>query len=107
MSVLLGLSGALIDANYNIQVVVTTQNLQLNNTDWHVILNPAGTIASLTVTLCISPFDGQIVNIRTSHIITTLSIVTGAGTIVGAPTTLALGAVTEGIYVAANTSWYF
>ncbi len=103
-----GLTGAICDSNYNYQQPATGFSITLSNTDWHVILDPAGTLATGTITMPPNPLQGQIVNIRSSQIITTLTISPNSGQgVVGAPTTLGVGGSTEGIYRLNNGNWYF
>jgi hypothetical protein len=70
-------------------------------------LKPAGTIATLTVTLPVTPNDGHTVQIMCSQIVTTLTLDAGAASVVGA----ALSAFTAGgfatyCYRVADTTWY-
>lgn len=72
------------------------------------ILEPAGTLATLTVVLPPSPVDGQVVGVGTSQIITTLTVNSGTGgaTVVAAPTTLALGSVFSMLYRSTGNKWF-
>lgn len=69
-----------------------------------VLLNPAGTLATLTVALQGSPVDGDIVTIGTSQIITVLTV--SGGTLVGTLTTLALGGYATFQYNSTATKWF-
>lgn len=84
----------------------TGQTVVMTDTpaDGMLYLTPAGTLATLTVTL---PTDansaiGQVVRIATSQILTALTI-NGATTILGNVTTLALGGSASFQKVAAST----
>lgn len=67
-----------------------------------LMINPAGTLAALTVVLPANPVDGQDFCVCTSQIITALTI---TGTIVGTLTTLALGGYAWFIYSATAAKW--
>lgn len=69
-----------------------------------LFLNPAGTIATLTVNLPSTPSDLDRVTLGTSQIVTSLTL--GNGTIIGAITTLALGAFATYIYSSDTSSWF-
>ena len=68
-----------------------------------MLLNPAGTLATLTVVLPASPVDGQDFIVSTSQILTALTI---TGTIVGTLTTLALGGFARFVYSADSSKWF-
>ncbi len=75
----------------------------------HLILTPAGTLATLTLKLPLSTalVDKQEILINCTQSITTLSWDdNGAGDIVGEPTTLAANAFLRLKYDAATTNWY-
>lgn len=67
------------------------------------LLNPAGTLATLTVALPVSPNDGDIVNIGSSQIITALTI---TGTIIGTLTTLTVAGFAKFIFNATAAKWF-
>ena len=73
-----------------------------------LILDPAGTLASGTVTMQSSPTDGQIVRIKTSQAIAALTIAApGGALVIGAmPFSMAIGQTIDCLYRAANTTWY-
>jgi hypothetical protein len=86
---------------------ITGFSLTLGLYDGPVILDPAGTLATGTITLMSPALDGMRVSIRTSQQITALTVNAGAGqSIKGAPTTLALGGTIDAVYRATNTTWY-
>lgn len=71
------------------------------------MIAPAGTLATLTTNLIAAPVNGQKLKIRFTQIITALTIgAGGANSIVGNPTTAALGLVIDCIYRTSNTTWY-
>lgn len=67
-------------------------------------INPAGTLAALTITLPSNPVNGQHLIIGTSQILTSLTI--NGGTIVGTLSTLALGGFAYFIYNSSATKWF-
>ena len=92
----------------NLQSPATGFNITANQGDTDLILDPAGTLASGTVTMQLNPNDGQGIKIYTSQTITSFTIAGNGKTVKGAPTTFA-GTTSnyEGIYHAANNTWYF
>lgn len=70
-----------------------------------LILNPAGTLASLTVAMPASPVVGQIVYVATKQTITSISFTATAG-VNGAPSTLAANTDTVGfVYISGSLGW--
>lgn len=74
--------------------------------DIHVILNPAGTLATGTIVLPATPRDKQLVIVTTSNEITALTIDGGSATVQGDPTTLAAGGFFTMKYDTTTTTWY-
>lgn len=68
-----------------------------------LLLNPAGTLATLTVTFPSSPSDGDTVQMGCTQIVTALTM--NGGTIVGALTTFAVGGSGTWVYSGTSTSW--
>lgn len=72
-----------------------------------LIIEPAGTLATGTVTMPASPSDGMTVRFSSSQIITALTVSANTGqSIVSAVTTLAAGGGAAYLYRLANTTWY-
>jgi hypothetical protein len=72
-----------------------------------LILNPAGTLATGTITMPANPSDGMTISFSSSQIITLLTVSANTGqSIVSAVTSLALGGGAVYIYRLANTTWY-
>lgn len=70
-----------------------------------LILEPAGTIATATVTMPSSNlYDGRIIRMSSTQIITTLTL--NGGSILNGITGFAAGGVAAYVYRQANTSWY-
>jgi hypothetical protein len=94
----------------NYQTPLTGASVTLDGMDTDLIINPAGTIANYTVVLMPNSalYDQDKLTIRSSQTISALTITAGTGSsVVGAPATLAAGALTTAIYRKANTTWYF
>ncbi len=68
-----------------------------------LILTPAGTLATLTVTFPSSPTDAQTFSIASTQTITSLTL--GGGTILGTLTTLPANGFASWMYVQSITSW--
>lgn len=85
----------------------TGQSITISAGNTALILEPAGTLATLTVTLPIAPGDGWLVKVSSTAIITALTLSAGAGdTIVNAITTLAAAGFAEYVYRASTLKWY-
>ena len=79
----------------------------IGNTTGTYIIEPAGTIATGTITMPASPVDKQKVTILSSQTITALTHSPNAGqTLKGALTTLAINTSGQWEYKASNTTWY-
>jgi hypothetical protein len=75
------------------------------NSNGHVklLLNPAGTLATLTVAFPASPVDGDVIQMGSTQIVTTLTM--SVGTIVGALAALAVGGSGTWIYSGTASQW--
>lgn len=72
-----------------------------------LVMNPAGTLATGTITMPASPVDGMTIRFSSSQIITALTVSANTGqSIVSAVTTLTAGGGAAYIYRLANTTWY-
>lgn len=99
---------AVADSGYNYQVPSTGFTITMANGNYHLIVDPAGTLATGTITMCAAPVDGQVVDIKISQIITALTVAGNSGqSVKGNPTSAAVGSSFTGIYRATNTTWYF
>lgn len=76
--------------------VGSTGNTQL-------LLNPAGSLLALTVTMPSSPSDGDRVEMGCTQTVTTLTM--NGGTIIGALTTTVAGTAGTWVYSATASSW--
>lgn len=87
-------------------VTPTTGSTVSVNTNGSVLLliNPAGSLLALTVTLPSSPSDGDMVQFGSSQAVTTLTM--NGGTIVGALSTLAIASFASYLYNGTSSQWY-
>lgn len=68
------------------------------------IINPSGTLATLTIALPSSPNNNDVVHMKFTQTITTITY--SGGTVVGAPTTMASGSSLVLTYDSATSTWY-
>jgi hypothetical protein len=94
---------------YSRQTPTTGFTITIGNQVAYLILKPAGTLATGTITMPSTPVDGQEVGISSSQIITALTVQGNTGqTIDGTFTaaTLAANGFARWKYVLADTTWY-
>jgi len=100
---------------YQYAAPLTGATLTLTAQQRRLVIEPAGTIAALTVVFPAASglLDGQLMGLCTTQIVTALTLTAGSGTtILNGPTALlvpvATGAAScvEWIYRSSNTSWY-
>lgn len=96
----LGLLGAPLSVQY---AQPTTGQTVTGDGSRIILIDPAGTLATLTVVLPASPVNGQECIIAASQILTALTI---TGTIVGTLTTMALGGFARFVYSATASKWF-
>jgi hypothetical protein len=85
-------------------VPTTGQTVAMSANIGRLVLNPAGLLALLTITMPPSPTDGQECSFSTSQPITALTM--SGGTIIGGLTTLALGGFASFVYSSGASSWF-
>ena len=72
-----------------------------------LVMNPAGTLATGTITMPASPADGMTISFSSTQIITALTVSPNTGqSIVGNPTTVIAGGAATFVYRLSNTTWY-
>jgi hypothetical protein len=71
-----------------------------------VVMQPAGTIAALTLNMPASPFDGQEVAFASTQVITALTMSGNGKTLLGALTAGSANGFAKWRYRAATTTWY-
>lgn len=100
---------------YEYNAPLTGASITVAATSRRIILEPAGTIATLTIVLPASTalIDNQHFGICTTQIVTALTITAGAGTTVSGtvtalavPNTVGQASCPEWTYRLANTTWY-
>lgn len=92
---------------YSRQIPSTGFSITIGNQVAYLILKPAVTLASGTITMPAAPVDGQEVGISSTQIISTLVIQGNTGqTIDGPLTTLTSNGFGRWKYILADTTWY-
>ena len=72
-----------------------------------LVMNPAGTLATGTITMPAAPADGMVISASSTKAITALTVNANTGqTINNAPTTLIAGGSLSFVYRASSTSWF-
>jgi len=72
-----------------------------------LVMNPADTLATGTITMPASPTDGMTISFSSTQIITALTVSPNTGqSIVGNPTTMLAGGAMTFVYRLSNTTWY-
>jgi hypothetical protein len=104
-AVLSGTNGLL--QSYDYQVLTTGFTYTFAAGTQVLVINPAGTLATGTITMPASPADGMTIRFSSIQIITALTVSANTGqSIAAAVTTLAAGGGAAYIYRLANTTWY-
>lgn len=94
-------------AIYTYNVPVTGFSITIANNTEFLILDPAGNLASGTITLPADPLDGQSLTISCAHNVSNLTLTPGAGqTIANTSSSLSAGVGISFLYRSANTKWY-
>lgn len=97
----------IITATPNYQVPLTGFTITVGDTDTKLILDPAGTLATGTVTMPANPTNGQVITIASTKTVTALIVSANTGqTINGAITTIAPNGFASWVYRSTNTTWY-
>lgn len=95
----------LTDSNYSTPTTGSTVTMAANQP--RAILNPAGTLATLTVSLPPTPVDNQTARVSSTQVITSLTVsAPGGASVLALPSDLVTGQSFEAIYRAADTTWY-
>lgn len=93
--------------SYDYQVLTTGFSYTFAAGTTTLIANPAGTLATGTVTMPAAPGDGMVVTIESTQQITALTVAANTGqSLVGAPTQLVPNQPLSFIYRLTNTTWY-
>jgi hypothetical protein len=81
----------------------TTGQTVVANGSGSLVINPAGTLVALTVTFPASPVDGQVFEIFSTQIVTTMTL--NGGTIASALTTIGVNGAARWKYSTSAASW--
>ena len=95
-----------MDSRHSLQTPLTGFNITVNSQSTSLMLTPAGTLASGTVTFPLSPIDGQQLTINTTQTVTALTLAGNGKTISNAVTTLAAAGFVTYKYVDSTSTWY-
>jgi hypothetical protein len=71
-----------------------------------LVINPAATLASGTITMPVAPDDGMVITFSSTKQITALTVAGNGKTVVGGPTILPAGQAITLVYSSTNSSWY-
>jgi hypothetical protein len=100
-----GTNGLLRSTDY--QTPTTGFSYTFPSSSQVVLLKPATTLLTGTITMPLAPSDGMTVTIASTQIITTLVVNGNTGqTVNNAITTLSAGGFASYLYRSADTSWY-
>lgn len=106
MSVLINGTNGLIQA-YDYQVLTTGFSYTFAAGTQVLVINPATTLATGTITMPASPSDGMTITFSTTQQITALTLNGNTGqTVVGGASTMLANTSATYIYRASNTSWF-
>lgn len=95
------------DTSGSFQVVSTGFLVAFGDTTGLIALDPAGTLATGTITMPASPLDGQIATISSTQTVTALTLSPNTGqSIKAAAMTILAGQTLRYRYRASNTTWY-
>ena len=93
-----------ISASVKYSIPLTGTTVTAGNIS-QLILQPAGTLSTLTIAFPPDPMDGQLFNITSSQIVTTLTV-TGASFANTAPSALAVFTPKQYVYSSGSGSWW-
>lgn len=97
-----------IDKSYVVSTPTTGQTVTIASGQKTAVINPAGTLATLTVQLpgCTTAYDGSEARFSSTQIVTALSVTAASGSVADAPGSLAVGGGNGYICVGSSTTWY-
>jgi hypothetical protein len=95
------------NAAFTYNVPLTGFALTIGASIQYLILEPAGVLATGTITMPASPTDGYRVGFTSTQVVTALTLTPNTGqTIRNSPTALAAGVGVTFLYRSANATWY-
>jgi hypothetical protein len=93
--------------SYDYQVLTTGFTYTFASGTTTLIINPAGTLATGTITMPASPADGMVITIESTQQVTAVTVAANTGqTLVGAASQLIPNQPLSFIYRLTNTTWY-
>jgi hypothetical protein len=97
-----------MDQSYSYNTPTTGQTVTMADTSDFAIIEPAGTLSTLTLTLptCSATYKGKIARAAFTQNITTLTVGATAGSVSGAPTAITAPQGVAFICRDTNTTWY-
>lgn len=100
------MGAGMIDRSASVQSPTTGFSITIANNTSTLLLTPAGTLASGTITMPSAPADKQVVRFCSSQAVTSLTVSPNSGqSISNAPTSAAPGQGFSFVYNLATTSW--
>jgi len=100
-----GTSGLLQQYDYQVSTTGFSYTFAAGTTV--LVINPAGTLATGTITMPAAPADGMTISFSSTQQITALTVAGNTGqSIVGNPTTMNAGGAVTLVYRLSNTTWY-
>jgi hypothetical protein len=99
-------SQAEVDNSAQYYTPATLGTVTMSAGQQRAIINPAATIAVLTVVLPPTPINNQIAGISFTQAVTALTISAGTNTVVASPTSAAIDTTFRFIYQLSSTSWF-
>jgi len=100
-----GTNGLLQQYDYQVPTTGFTYTFAAGTTV--LVMNPAGTLATGTITMPAAPADGMTISFSSTQAITALTVAGNTGqSIVGNPITLNAGGAATLVYRLSNTTWY-
>jgi hypothetical protein len=105
MTISLNGTNGLIQA-YDYQVLTTGFSYTFAAGTQVLVINPAGTLATGTITMPAAPSDGMTITVESTQQVTALTMSGNGGTIVGAATQLIPNQPLSWVYRSTGTTWY-
>jgi hypothetical protein len=103
-AVLSGTNGLL--QSYDYQVLTTGFSYTFAAGTQVLVINPAGTLATGTITMPAAPADGMTITVESTQQVTALTMSGNGGTVVGPAVQLIPNQPLSWVYRLANTTWY-
>jgi hypothetical protein len=103
-AVISGTNGLL--QSYDYQVLTTGFSYTFAAGTQVLVINPAGTLATGTITMPAAPVDGMTITVESTQQVTALTMSGNGGTVVGPAVQLIPNQPLSWVYRLANTTWY-